>query len=87
MGARANLGFMNCVMVELSAMTCALFTSGKFAAGVPSCPGDTTVCGVVLKFIDVFSTGDGEGPCIELCLSDLLPIIIRNLSHATPPPE
>lgn len=72
MGARANFGFMNSVMVLLSAATCAVFASGKFATGVPSWPGKTVVCGVVLKFMEVFSTGEGEGPCVELCLSDLL---------------
>lgn len=71
MGARANFGFMNSVMVLLSAATCAVFASGKFATGVPSWPGETVVCGVVLKFMDVFSMGEGEGPWVELCLSDL----------------
>lgn len=72
MGARANFGFMNSVMVLWSALTWAVFASGKFATGVPSWAGETVVCGVVLKFMEVFSTGEGEGPWVELCLSDLL---------------
>lgn len=71
MGARANFGFMNCVIVAESVITWADLASGKLAAGVPSCPGETVVCGVLLKSIWVFSIGDGDGPCTELCLSEL----------------
>ena len=59
MGARANLGLINCVYVPESVATWANLAPGKFTGGVPSWPGVTVVDGVRLKLIDVLpSTGD-----------------------------